>query len=136
MDRTLLTLVAVYGFLMSRRATWNIKRISGRAREGDIRAQEHFTQTRYARVFGVRNSDLGMVFYGVLGAAAFSGLLRRRWILRSALIGSTASVALSLYLLWALLVRLKVICPVCLHGHAANGATFGLLLKVWHDQER
>lgn len=136
MDRTLLSLVAVYGFLVSHRATRNIKRVSEQARAGDTRALGHFTQTRYARVFGVRNSDLGMVFYGVLGVAAFSSLLRRRWILRSALVGSTASVALSLYLIWALLIRLKVNCRVCLHGHAANAATLGLLLKLWHDRER
>jgi uncharacterized membrane protein len=136
MDRTLLSLVAVYGFLVSNQATRNIKRVREQARAGDTRAQGHFTQTRYARVFGVRNSDLGMVFYGGLGAGAFSGLLRRRWILRSALIGSTVSVALSVYLLWALLVRLKVNCRVCLHGHATNAATLGLLLKLWHDRER
>jgi len=136
MDRTLLVMVAVYGFLVSHRATRNIKRISEQARAGDTRAQNHFTQTRYARVFGVRNSDLGMVFYGTLGAGAFSGLLRRRWALWSALIGSTVSVALSLYLLWALLVRLKVNCRVCLHGHAANLATLGLLLKLRRDREQ
>ncbi len=135
MDRTLLSLVAVYGFLVSHQATRNVKRVSEQARAGDTRAQEHFTQTRYARVFGVRNSDLGMVFYGGLGAGAFSGLLRRRWILRSALIGSTVSVALSVYLLWALLARLKVNCRVCLHGHASNLAAFVLLLKLWHDRD-
>ena len=135
MDRTLLSLVAMYGFLVSHQATRNIKRVSDQARAGDSRAQEHFTQTRYARVFGVRNSDLGMVFYGALGVAASSGLLQRRWALRLALIGSSASVGLSLYLLWALLVRLKVMCRICLHGHASNLAAFVLLLKLWHDRD-
>ncbi len=135
MDRTLLVLISTYGFLVSRQATRNIKRVSEQARAGDTRAQGHFTQTRYARVLGVRNSDLGMLFYGALGVGAFSGLLRRHWALWSALIGSTGSVALSLYLLWALLVRLKVNCRVCLHGHAANLATLGLLLKLWRDRE-
>ena len=135
MDRTPLVLVAVYGFLLSRRATRNIKQISEQARAGDTSAQGHFTQTRYARVFGVRNSDLGMVFYGTLGTAALSGLLQRRWALRLALIVSSASVGLSLYLLWALLIRLKVMCRICLHGHAANLAAFVLLLKLWHDRD-
>lgn len=135
MDRTLLLLVTVYGFLVSHRATRNIKRVSEHARAGDTRAQGHFTQTRYARVFGVRNSDLGMVFYGALETAALSGLLQRRWALRLALIGSSASVGLSLYLLWALSVRLKVMCRVCLHGHATNLVAFVLLLKLWHDRD-
>ena len=136
MDRTLLLLVAIYGFVVSQRATKNIIQVAQQARAGDVSAQNHFTQTRYAQVFGFRNSDLGMMFYGALGVCASSGLLRRRWMLWPALTSSAASVGLSLYLLWALFVRLKVICRVCLHGHLANLATLALLLKVWKDRQQ
>ncbi|HEX6510122.1 MAG TPA: vitamin K epoxide reductase family protein [Chloroflexota bacterium] len=130
MDRILAALLGTYGFRLSQRSTQTIKRLHEEAREGNTEAQGHFTQTRYARALGPRNSDLGMIFYAALTVAAITGLIRRPLVWRALLTGSTLSVGVSIYLLWALSARLRVLCPICLQGHAANLATFTLLWRM------
>src|SRR5690242_9345074 len=136
MERALLALLAAYGFRLSQRSTGTIRRLHEEAERGSAEAAAHFTQTRYARALGPRNSDLGMAFYGPLFAAALSGLIRRRFILRGMLAGSTLSVGVSLYLLWGLFFRLRVLCPICLQGHAVNVAVFTLLLRMSRHGDR
>ena len=71
-----------------------------------------------------------MLFYAGLGMAAATGLIRRPQVVRGLFYGSALSVGVSLYLLWALVFRLKVVCPVCLRGHATNLAVFALLVHM------
>lgn len=130
MDRALAALLALYGFRLSLHSTRTIKRLRARANRGDRTAAGHFTQTRYARVLGPRNSDLGMVFYGALGVAAVTGLIRRPLPQRILFYCSSFSLGVSLYLLWALAFRLRVLCPICLRGHATNLAVFVLLVRM------
>jgi uncharacterized membrane protein len=130
MERVLATLLAAYGFRLSRNSTRTIKRLHDEAAHGDRAAASHFTQTRYARALGPRNSDLGMLFYGALGVAATSGLIRRPLLLRALFYGSSLSLGVSIYLLWALFFRLRVVCPICLRGHATNLAVFALLVTM------
>ncbi|GAC1318666.1 MAG: hypothetical protein NVS2B16_12470 [Chloroflexota bacterium] len=131
MLRAALAALGAYGFLVSATATRNIRAVRREAQAGDKVAEHHFTQSRYARVFGPRNSDLGMVFYALLHVTASTGLIRRRPVLAGLLCGSALSLGTSLYLLWALFTRLHVWCPICMRGHIVNVATFVTLSKMW-----
>jgi uncharacterized membrane protein len=71
-----------------------------------------------------------MLFYGGLGMAATTGLIRRPAVLRSLFYGSSLSLGVSIYLIWALFFRLRVVCPICLRGHATNLAVFVLLTHL------
>jgi uncharacterized membrane protein len=71
-----------------------------------------------------------MLFYGGLGVAATTGLTRRPIVVRGLFYGSSLSLGVSIYLLWALAFRLRVLCPVCLRGHATNLAVFILLVRL------
>lgn len=96
-------------------------------------------QTPYARVFGVPNSVLGIVYYVVLivwtawgapvGFRASIGdrqpVIRVGWPLIAA---SGLTVALGAYLIYALRRKLGVNCPLCYAGHAINLALFVLLI--------
>lgn len=85
--------------------------------------------TRYGRVFGVPNSVLGIVFYLVIVDAGLSGIMGGHYgRLGIALTASILSVVLSIYLVWALLVRLRAVCVFCMVGHALNVGIAGLLL--------
>jgi uncharacterized membrane protein len=133
MSRLSITILAAYGFKLSRTATANIRRTRESARDGNHEAREHFTQSRYAHVLGVRNSDLGMVFYAVVALSAISGLIRRRSVLSGLLLGSIASLLMSIYLIWALLFRLRVWCWVCIRAHVTNLALFITLIRLWRS---
>jgi uncharacterized membrane protein len=130
MARSLLALLSLYGFRLSFRSTRTIVRLAHEAAEGDVDATGHFTQTPYAHALGPRNSDLGMLFYGSLALAAATDSLRGRTVSTGFYYGSAFSVGLSVYLLWALVFRLRVLCPICLRGHATNLATFALLARL------
>jgi uncharacterized membrane protein len=96
-------------------------------------------QTPYARVFGVPNSLLGMVFYAALiawllipartGAVMFDSALpvwrAGLWFFLPA---SIATVALGFYLVYALRRILHLDCPLCYTAHAINLA---LLVLLW-----
>lgn len=133
MSRVFAIALAGYGFALARKSTTNIARLRREAEAGSVEAREHFTQTRYARVFGPRNSDLGMVFYTAVGVAGLTGLIRRRLVVVPLLLASAGSVVTSVYLLWALFVRLRVECRICLQAHVVNGGLFVVLLKLWRD---
>jgi uncharacterized membrane protein len=124
MTRLGLALLGIYGFFLSRQAGRNISSIAEQGAQGDHRAQTHFTQTRYARVLGPKNSDLGMTFYGAVALTALTGTVRRPSVHRVLTLGSLASLSMSLYLAWALAFRLRVCCPICMKGHALNLVTF------------
>lgn len=127
--RALVTILAIYGFRLSRIASSNIRDVRGKAEAGDRQALRHFTQTRYARLFGPLNSDLGTVYYVLAGLCAASGLIRNRLVLNLLRGASAATVLVSLYLLWALLFRLRVRCTICVKGHIVNGALLVALLR-------
>ena len=133
MERVLAAVLSAYGFRLSWKSTRTIRRLHVEAARGNRTAASHFTQTRYARALGPRNSDLGMLFYGALGTAALTNRLRQRPIQRALFYGSSLSLGVSLYLVWALLFRLRVLCPICLRGHLTNLAAF-LLLAHLRDQ--
>jgi uncharacterized membrane protein len=83
-------------------------------------------QTPYARVFGIPNSLLGIIYYllVILWATA-----PRSFSLLWALIGAgVATVLLGFYLIYSLLYELRTHCPLCYMAHAVNAALLVLLI--------
>ena len=98
-------------------------------------------QTPYARVFGVPNSLLGIVFYAALiawslvpaktwGVAFEDAMPASRAGLWLFLPVSVATVALGFYLIYALRRILYIDCPLCYTAHAINLVLFFLLLAA------
>lgn len=78
-----------------------------------------------ARVFGVPNSVLGIVYY-VLVIIATLGVAAQP--LRDPLMyASWLTVGLALYLIYSLFVKVKVLCPMCLAAHGINVLIAALL---------
>jgi uncharacterized membrane protein len=87
--------------------------------------------TKYARVFGVPNSLLGVFYYLIVIAILLVGwavapitevLIAVAWF----------TVALGLYLAYALFFIIRIPCPLCLTGHAINVALAVLLTTILH----
>ncbi len=84
-----------------------------------------------ARLFGVPNSVLGVVWYLLAGFLAATALATGALPLRPALLVLSAlTVAVGLYLIWSLRFRLRVDCWFCYAGHAANIVIFAALLAA------
>lgn len=96
-------------------------------------------QTPYARVFGVPNSLLGIIYYLAVIAGAvthwsygtqwgfhftyvvFSPVTLIKW-------ASAVTIVLGFYLIYALRRKLHTHCPMCYLGHAINATIFIMLL--------
>jgi len=96
-------------------------------------------QTPYARVFGVPNSLLGVVYYiGLLiwlpsrleGLWALPFGLLVMIIPTALIVASAITVLLGFYLVYALRVKLRIDCPLCYTAHAINLAIFVLLANL------
>lgn len=88
-------------------------------------------QTPYARVFGVPNSLLGIVYYlALIGWVLTGNILPASlglivaWGLFAV---SAVTVLLGFYLIYALLKKLGTHCPLCYTAHAINAALLALL---------
>jgi uncharacterized membrane protein len=93
-------------------------------------------QTKYARVFGVPNSLLGIGYYLLLivWALAGAGLGGMIPAFTNALIAASAvTVALGGYLIYALRRKLGIDCPLCYTAHAINAALLVLLILARVD---
>ena len=87
--------------------------------------------TRYARVFGVPNSLLGVLYYLTVIAILLMG-----WTV-APITGVLIAVAwftvlLGLYLAYSLFFIIRIPCPLCLTGHAINLALAVLLTTILH----
>lgn len=84
-------------------------------------------QTPYARVFGVPNSLLGIVYYLLLILWAVAGPLVSAlgWALIAA---SAGTVILGFYLIYSLRRKLYIDCPLCYAAHAINAVLLVLLI--------
>jgi uncharacterized membrane protein len=87
--------------------------------------------TRYARVFGVPNSLLGVLYYLTVIAILLMG-----WTV-APITGALIAVAwftvlLGLYLAYSLFFIIRIPCPLCLTGHAINLALAVLLTTILH----
>jgi len=101
-------------------------------------------QTPYARVFGVPNSLLGIVYYLLVIVVDLRGVgkpidlaFAETHVFTASLRGliltaSAITVALGFYLVYALRRKLHTDCPLCYTAHAINLALFILLiLLLW-----
>jgi uncharacterized membrane protein len=84
--------------------------------------------TPRARVFGVPNSVLGLLFYVVLAVAALTGALDAALPRQLLLAASLGTVALGIYLTYSLLFVTRVNCVLCFTSHAINAVLFVLLV--------
>jgi uncharacterized membrane protein len=97
-------------------------------------------QTSYARVFGIPNSLLGIVYYllliaGAMGNWSFginfyvhSTYMVYPFGMVLMIVISAGTTALGFYLIYALRRKLHVDCPLCYTAHAINAALFVLLI--------
>jgi uncharacterized membrane protein len=86
--------------------------------------------TRDARVLGIPNSALGMLYYGVVFLITLVGGWTAGCLAHRLFLGiCTLVVLLSLYLSYSLLFRIKIVCPLCFISHAVN-VLIALLLFV------
>jgi uncharacterized membrane protein len=97
-------------------------------------------QTKYARVFGVPNSLLGIIYYCLLMIGVTDGWsfgidlhFQATYIVLSLghalmILASAVTVALGFYLIYALRTKLHTHCPLCYLGHAINATLFIILI--------
>jgi uncharacterized membrane protein len=86
----------------------------------EARTCHQILDTREARVFGLPNAVLGMVYYAVLLAVAARGVrLSEPWA-TLLLAVAWGTVGLGVFLTYRLLAVLRVPCPLCLFAHALN----------------
>ena len=84
-------------------------------------------ETSQARLLGVPNFDLGMLYYtGLLGSAILPALWRQLHLML--FLGSIVTVAVGLYLSYVLVFRLRIRCTLCFMSHSVNLLIFLLLL--------
>jgi uncharacterized membrane protein len=87
--------------------------------------------TPYARVLGVNNSALGFLFYAAAGAAGLAAVLTGSLpFCVPLLLAGAAAVALSAYLAWVLLAKLRTTCLLCFLGHGLNAGILVSLLAL------
>lgn len=84
--------------------------------------------TRYARVFGVPNSLLGVLYYPIVITVILGGFTAAS-ISISLIVIAWFTVALGLVLAYALFFIIRIPCPLCLTGHAIN-LTLAILLTA------
>jgi uncharacterized membrane protein len=85
--------------------------------------------TRYARVFGVPNSLLGILYYLTVIAILFGNCTAAP--VRALLIPvAWFTVALGIVLAYSLFFIIKIPCPLCLAGHTINLALAILLTMI------
>jgi uncharacterized membrane protein len=86
-------------------------------------------ETPYARVFGLPNSALGVLYYAGLITIVLTGQLATSFGLLLIVV-SWFTVALGLFLAYALFFIIKIPCPLCLAAHAINTLVAAALTYV------
>jgi uncharacterized membrane protein len=76
--------------------------------------------TKFARVFGVPNSLLGVIYYLLILVLLFANLLFVPALSNILVVVAWFTVALGVFLTYSLFFIIKTPCPLCLAGHAIN----------------
>ena len=84
-------------------------------------------ETPQARLFGIPNADLGILYYtGLMGSALLSPLWKQLYLML--FLGSLVTVATGFYLTYVLVFRLHIHCSLCFMSHTVNFLIFLFLL--------
>jgi uncharacterized membrane protein len=95
-----------------------------RAARGEL-TEPSIVETARARVFGVPNAALGIVYYGALALLAPGLATPAVWW--AAFAAAAGAAAFSVYLAYSLLFVTRAPCPYCWASHVANWAILALL---------
>lgn len=88
--------------------------------------------TRDARVFGVPNFVLGLIYYAMILLAVLSGVACRECDALPILLWISLFVAIfGLYLAYSLLFKIKILCLLCFASHGINASIALLLFLRW-----
>jgi uncharacterized membrane protein len=103
--------------------------------EAEMGACNTVLETPYARVFGIPNSVIGLLFYAlVVVVCVVSRRTGSKVLLLYGLAASVMALPVSLYLAYALVYRLRRPCRLCFLSHAINLALvvlFAAMLGKW-----
>ncbi|MFQ5797723.1 MAG: vitamin K epoxide reductase family protein [Bacteroidota bacterium] len=88
--------------------------------------------TREARVLGVPNFLLGLIYYlGLITLGAFELIHPSTWGYEALMTISLLTVLLGVYLTHSLLSKLRVVCVLCIAGHLINVFIAIILYSFW-----
>lgn len=133
-ERILIALLAVVGALIAasfssvyHKFALPINRAIPRFCRLESKTCQRIVDTPQARLFGIPNSDLGIVYYlGLFGSSLISSSWAQlHWMLVGA---SAVTVVTGFYLTYVLVFRLRTPCRLCFISHAVNFLIFLLLL--------
>ena len=86
-------------------------------------------ETPQARLLGMPNFDLGILYYfSLLGSTILTVLWKQLHVILFA--GSVATVVVGFYLSYVLFFQLRIRCSICIAGHAVNLMIFLFLLAA------
>jgi len=89
-------------------------------------------RTPYARTLGFPNTYLALLFY--LALVVYSCLRlagAEAWLFVPVAAATGLSLLMSAYLIYALLVKLKQACFLCMLGHGLNAAVAVVVIMMW-----
>jgi uncharacterized membrane protein len=102
-------------------------RKAARGARGQL-AEPSVVQRPAARVFGIPNAGIGLVYYAAL--ASSTPFMGNHAVWLAAATASALAAAMSLYLAYSLLFVTKMPCPYCWTSHVANWALAALVFSA------
>ncbi len=136
MVRLVLILLSVSGLavsalfsVMERTKDKNFIRIPARVCRLSAPREGSTMNNRFARLFGILNSDAGIIYYlfMLLGLSTTSLFRRLHPVL---LLQAGGAVVIGIYLMYVLIAVLKEKCYLCSAVHSINAVTFAILLAT------
>lgn len=133
-ERVFIALLAVAGALIAasfssvyHKLALPISRAIPRFCRLESKTCQSIVDTPQARLFGIPNSDLGILYYlGMFGSSLQSTTWAQlHWMLAGA---SAVTLVTGFYLTYVLVFRLRTPCMLCFISHAVNFLIFLLLL--------
>jgi len=122
-------LISLYFSIASQGSASRIERYVPQFCRIDPASCARLLQTAEARLFGIPNSYLGLLFYtALIGSTLLSSLWQQLHFML--FFGSFLAVCAGVYLTYVLLIRMKIRCMLCLASHAINLLIFLVLLTM------
>jgi len=135
-ERIVIGLLSTAGFLISayfalkyHRSSFAIDRYVPKSCRIEPATCTSVLETSQARLFGIPNFDLGLLYYtSLLVSAILPDLWKKLQLML--FFGSIVTVATGFYLSYVLVFRLHVHCTLCISSHAVNFLIFLALLAT------